>query len=855
MNIVQRLMGAALESKALTRISHPTQSNPAWALLPRTRRNYARETNFGADSSIVLAAINWIARNFPEAPVEVVRRTGPREFEPIPDHPMVSLLEMPNPEYSGVDLWMASMYDYVIDGNVYWAKIRTRGGEVVQLWWLPHHMVEPKGTESQLITHYEYRPNPTTKVRIDREDMVHLRFGMDPENPRRGMSQVRSVLREVFTDEEAANFSASVLSNFGIPGVIISPKISDRQLGLPDVDAETIKNVYSAKFTGDRRGEPLVMTTPTDLQVVSWNPAELDLKMLRRVPEERVSAVLGIPATVLGLGAGLDRCLPADAKVWTENGPVPIIDVSVGDKVWSVKDGEVVLQKVTNHAQASSRNVFTVKTKNKTLRASGNHPVLVRVPGDLKGKKVSYEYKLVEDLTTEDYVVQVKELPDTGNEILPTGDILTEEMAQWMGAMFGDGNIVNGHISMSMPPTDRCVDQYRDLATSLFSKQSHPSGGGVAVQEVIDRQPITIVQNERSFIFSSAKDCRALDRLGISGTAKSKRVPKWMFSMSNSLKLRFLAGIVDTDGYVDSRGCLTITLANKELIQDIKYLLQSVGMQSSNLLEINIPSNRLPNEGLYESYLAWSITVSDATRVGQIPFVDPVYRERVLANLSRTRKTGKDAYKTDLDDSMLGFFKVVSIEEGEIEDLYDIEVAGGHNNFIAEGIVVSNSTFNNYFEARESAYENNILPTQRQMAASLRLQLLPDFEPNVTEFRVRFDISNVRALQEDVTAEFERSTMGVLGGFMRVSEGRSRVGLAPDDGDNIYLRDKKYIEVTAGEQGQTVEDITQSQTQSSSVQGEEGEQSILEGVFPNLPVKRELRSRRNGKTADSRVLN
>lgn len=289
-------------------MTFPELASPRLALLPRTERNYKKEVNEGRDNSIVISAINWIMRNFPEAEIEVIARSGPHQWDAIPDHPMVSLLEMPNPEYTGVELWMASIFDYVIDGNVYWAKVKAQAGNVVELWWIPAHMIEPKGNTNRLITHYEYRPENSDKVvNIKPEDIVHLRFGLDPQNPRKGMSQVKSIFREIFTDEEAANFSGSVLANFGIPGVIISPKHFDVMMGNDDVDAETIAKVYNSKTRGDRRGEPLVLSAPTEIEIVSWNPEQLDLKMLRRVPEERVSAVLGIPATVLGLGAGLDR--------------------------------------------------------------------------------------------------------------------------------------------------------------------------------------------------------------------------------------------------------------------------------------------------------------------------------------------------------------------------------------------------------------------------------------------------------------------------------------------------------------------------------------------------------------------
>jgi phage portal protein BeeE len=43
-----------------------------------------------------------------------------------------------------------------------------------------------------------------------------------------------------------------------------------------------------------------------ELTKIAFSPEELDVKMLRRMPEERFAAVIGIPAIVLGFGSGGD---------------------------------------------------------------------------------------------------------------------------------------------------------------------------------------------------------------------------------------------------------------------------------------------------------------------------------------------------------------------------------------------------------------------------------------------------------------------------------------------------------------------------------------------------------------------
>lgn len=294
------------------RMAFQGRGSSLWsAFVGRTSYDYAREVGDGTRNSIVAATLGWIARNFPEAPVRIRERGDDGEWtttEDVGALRLVDLLRKPNAYFSGVLLWMATIVDFWTTGNAVWLKVRGGpGGAVTELWWIPWGLIKPKWPEdgSTFLSHYEYKPDSGRTIRIDPRDVVHFRYGIDPDNIRVGKSPLTTVIREVFTDDEAANFSASLLRNLGVPGVVISPADSDAYIG--DTDADALKANFKERFGGDNRGEPLVTSGKVNVQVLSFSPQQMNLKDLRRVPEERVSAVTGVPAIVAGLGAGLDR--------------------------------------------------------------------------------------------------------------------------------------------------------------------------------------------------------------------------------------------------------------------------------------------------------------------------------------------------------------------------------------------------------------------------------------------------------------------------------------------------------------------------------------------------------------------
>jgi len=258
-----------------------------------------------ADNSIVAATLGWVGRTYPEAPIRVMRETSDGD-EIIPGHPLITLLRSPNPFTSGVELWTPLLASYILDGNAYLIKERTNGGGVFALWYVPHWEMTPRwpGDGSMFISHYDYRVDGQT-TRYEVADVIHLRNGRDPHNPRKGLSQLKSALREIYTDNEITRYEAAMLRNRGTPGAIISPASPDQ--ALTQEEAAWVSQSYLERTTGENQGKPLVSLAAIKVDAPAFSPAAMNLRQMRWTPEERISALIGIPAIVVGLGAGLEH--------------------------------------------------------------------------------------------------------------------------------------------------------------------------------------------------------------------------------------------------------------------------------------------------------------------------------------------------------------------------------------------------------------------------------------------------------------------------------------------------------------------------------------------------------------------
>ena len=280
---------------------HPQTGSNLWWWSPAKDLQQLGSVRDGSGNSIVATSLLVLTDGFTEAPPVVVADSDEGIPEKIPRHPAAAILEHPNPFMTSDLLWQYYMWSTRVDGNAYLFKQRAPSGQVKELWPLRPDITEPRvpANQAEFITHYNYRPDGR-EVIIPREDIIHLRLGMDPTDHRRGLAPLKVVLNEIVADEAAAQFSTALLSNMAIPGVIIGPKMGEAFDG-----NEGVEQLWKDKFGGGRRGEPLVLDAPTDIKVVSFSPTEMDFAVLRRIPEERITAALRVPAILAGMGAGL----------------------------------------------------------------------------------------------------------------------------------------------------------------------------------------------------------------------------------------------------------------------------------------------------------------------------------------------------------------------------------------------------------------------------------------------------------------------------------------------------------------------------------------------------------------------
>lgn len=286
-------------------MSFASSSGSFISLAPRTSLPY-RSTD-PVENSAVMAVLSWITRNFGQAEFQVAKQKRSGTREPISNHPLQQLLERPNAFYTGQALWAATELSYQLDGNAYWFKERNaRGfGIPTALWYLPHWSIKPHWPEdgSAFIDYYERKINGRIE-KIPIENIVHFRNGLNPANTRFGLAPLKAGLLNIFSDIEVDLWVAALCYNQAVPGTLIAPKGIGASLSKEK--ASQIKQSWKQKFGGDNRGEVGILDFEAEITQLGFDPSEMDFSAIHMHAETRISGLLGVPAIVAGLTAGLE---------------------------------------------------------------------------------------------------------------------------------------------------------------------------------------------------------------------------------------------------------------------------------------------------------------------------------------------------------------------------------------------------------------------------------------------------------------------------------------------------------------------------------------------------------------------
>jgi HK97 family phage portal protein len=694
------------------------------------------------------------------------------------DHPLHNIISSaPNSNMTSVEFFEQQLFWLCADGNAYSYRENNQSGEPITL--TPLESTEVKPALNKATGLVEFAVNDRGKWEtLPREKIWHIKgFGRDGLKGLSPLGAARDALGAAKAQED---FGAKFFAEGGVPaGTVTIEKFlnQDQRLIARDNLQQLLGGLGNAHkwalMEGGMKPEPFKAMPLEDMQfLVSRVHSIREICRFYRIPPHMV--------------ADLERatfCLPAGTEVLTDRGPLPVETIKAGDIVWSRDNGSWVKAKVSNAICSGEDEILNIRTTNRTLRANARHRVMVRrkysaVRNGKRSPKIEWrtEYVAAGELRIGDTIVTAGRLPVEGLKQTPTRQASIGFM-EFCGLLIGDGNVFpdTGSVQIARSETAEYMDHYRAVMVSEF--RSYDGGNGRGDQTLVALKPVVLTEGGRQTRFKSVIAARELQRLGFCGTAKTKTIPQWVFTLDEDRRLAFLRGYLDADGSVDKLGRISFSSVNENLLSQVRHLVIGCGIPVTNLRQ-QIGVTTLPN-GKQARVSQWSFTCSDAGANVRIGSNDPRYMERLLSAKPFYRKARKYPRfgGRDFEGNGVELSRINSIEHEPIEPVYDIEVENTHN-FVADGVIVHNS---NIEHMSQEFVTFTLMPYFTRIEAALKRWLLPATDRDSLYLRFNYE----GLLRADSAGRAAFYSQGLQNGWISRNEVRAKENLNRSDAEGM----------------------------------------------------------------------
>jgi HK97 family phage portal protein len=232
------------------------------------------------------------------------------EIEEVLDHPVLDVLQNPDPVYTG-QIWMQLIWWFKeVCGRAYLYGADRVGRVPTSLYILPSCYTWPVKSTTGLISEFVYARNRTAMMRCKPEDVVYLRHQANPFDPVGAMSWTSCVTFE--SDMEAAALQAEVArwNNGGMPGMVLKapPTTNDQQMA-------QMQAALSNRIQGVGKSGSMLLLRDTELIQYATKPHDMQYVEGMSSTEKRIYDAAGIPESIYRLNsANLASATVADGQ-------------------------------------------------------------------------------------------------------------------------------------------------------------------------------------------------------------------------------------------------------------------------------------------------------------------------------------------------------------------------------------------------------------------------------------------------------------------------------------------------------------------------------------------------------------
>ncbi len=306
-----------------------TVGQPVWT--PREYSKFAQE----AYSRNVVAhrAIGMIAKAAASVPWLLYHIGNGQKVE-VAQHPLLTLLDKPNPACAGAEFFESVITYRMISGNAYIRMIAVDGEAPKELYVLRPDRVMVIAGRNGMPAGYRYTVGeqvehfPVNRIN-GRSNVLHLKY-FHPLHDWYGLSPIEAAAYSIDQHNQAAAWNQAMLQNGARPsGALVVKTASDGTGGhLSEEQYMRIKAQIDEGYGGAANaGRPLLLEGGLEWKEMSLSPKDMDFIEAKNSAARDIALALGVPPQLLGIPGDNTYSNLQEARIalWEET-ILPLLD-------------------------------------------------------------------------------------------------------------------------------------------------------------------------------------------------------------------------------------------------------------------------------------------------------------------------------------------------------------------------------------------------------------------------------------------------------------------------------------------------------------------------------------------------
>ena len=256
------------------------------------------------DNAVVYKCVNEISNGASSIKFNVFDKDIKLE-----NHPIINLLERPNPLQAGNEFFKA-LYSYLLlSGNSY--ILRNIGGQLVkELWLLRPDRVVIKPSNNLIPKSYCYKLSGkvVAEYDVDKEtgmsDVKHFKL-WNPLDDYYGLSPIRAASADIDQHNFAAKHNVNLLMNGARPSgaIVFRPRDeAGMSVQLTESQRQQLMTDLELRFQGsDNAGRAMLLEGDFDWKEMGLSPKDMDFLQLKNMSARDIAMCFGVPSQLVGI--------------------------------------------------------------------------------------------------------------------------------------------------------------------------------------------------------------------------------------------------------------------------------------------------------------------------------------------------------------------------------------------------------------------------------------------------------------------------------------------------------------------------------------------------------------------------